>query len=144
MKKTLTFLVVCIFLTVSAFAGKQNLFSIDESHLNSELAELTALENYLADNTATLTSLTEQNHLLVANFSSNSGWRSIAGLAEPPLGVSSFIWGFCLGLPGLAIVYFVAEDPAETKKALWGCIASTVLYSVFYVVWYAAWSAAWM
>ena len=53
---------------------------------------------------------------------------------DPPLGIPSFLWGMCLGLPGLAVVYFVTEDDEETKKALWGCLVSVAVYGVLYVL----------
>ena len=47
----------------------------------------------------------------------------------PPLGIPSFLWGCLLSWVGLLIVYFLTDrDRDESRKALWGCIISTLLY----------------
>jgi len=40
------------------------------------------------------------------------------------------------GIVGIALVYFIAEDAEETKKALMGCVAWTVTWVVFYLVYW--------
>ena len=146
MRTILTFFAATVLFIASVQADSKSIFSLDVEHVYTEMAELTQLENYLHGNEATLSSLVEQNHFLVSNLKTgNYGWHSMVGLAEPPLGISSFLWGFCLGLPGLAVVYFITEDSAETRKALWGCVTSGILIGGFYVLWYALWasSTAW-
>ena len=56
------------------------------------------------------------------------------GQPEKALGIPSFCWGGCCGIAGLAIVYFVTENKDETVKALWGCVASTVIYVAVYFI----------
>jgi hypothetical protein len=52
------------------------------------------------------------------------------------LGIPSFAWGACLGVAGIAIVYFVADDRDETKKALIGCaVVEGGLFVVYVIVW---------
>ena len=146
MKKWITLFAVAMLLIGPAHAESKSMFDIDVNHIYAEMSDLTQLENYLNHNEATLGSLLEQNHHLVSNMKTNSyGFHSMVAMDGPPLGISSFLWGFCLGLPGLAVVYFITEDSGETRKALWGCITSTVLIGGFYVVWYALWasSTAW-
>ena len=62
--------------------------------------------------------------MINVNLSSHSNFSLVYG---PPLGIPSFAWGLCCGLPGLAVVYFVADDKEETKKAFYGCVTSTVV-----------------
>lgn len=146
MRYFISFFVAFILVTGSIQAESKSMFSIDVDHIYTEMTELVQLEDYLNVHDATLSRLVEQNHFLVSNVRTNGyGFHSMVGLAEPPLGISSFLWGFCLGLPGLAVVYFITEDSAETRKALWGCITSTVIVGGFYVLWYALWasSTAW-
>ena len=69
--------------------------------------------------------------------------HSMFGFYEPPLGVPSLLWGFCLGIVGVVIVHLVAEDRAETRKAIIGCAISTALYVVVYVLFWSAWRTAW-
>lgn len=143
MKRALLVFAAVIAVSLAANASSQGLFDIDEARIHAEMSELTELESYLAENDVSFSMLAEEKSFMVSNLSNNS-MHAMLGLASPPLGISSFLWGFCLGLPGLAIVYFVAEDPAETRKALWGCITSSLLYTAFYVVWYAAWSTTYV
>lgn len=57
-----------------------------------------------------------------------------SGQPEKKLGIASFCWGGCYGIAGLAIVYFVTDNKYGAVKALWGCIASTVLYVAVYFI----------
>jgi hypothetical protein len=92
----------------------------------------------------TLADVQSMNTILAANiltgeespFSQESILRRRGG--DAPLGIPSFVWGFCLGVPGIAIVYFVAEDKDETMKALWGCVANTAIGLVVYIIYVVA------
>lgn len=136
MKKTLLLFAVLFCVASSSFASSRDLFSINEEMIYTELADLVALESYVTENDATLSGLVATNSALVANVVTSNGITGMATMGEPPLGIPSFVWGFCLGIPGLAIVYFVAEDSDETKKALWGCVAANVVYVAVYVIWW--------
>lgn len=49
---------------------------------------------------------------------------------EMPL-LGGFWWGCCLGIIGLALVYFITDnDKLEVKNALIGCIISTLVVGV--------------
>lgn len=99
--------------------------SFDEAAFYDEFQEVEALENYLSENDA---SFDEVDASLLTNVSSISILPLAPAVADgPPLGIPSFLWGCILGWVGLLIVYLMADDSAETKKALWGCILSTVL-----------------
>lgn len=137
MKKFVT-MTLAILITSALFANSQEMFKIDETVMNTELQELYQLENFLVGKDLTFSSLADEDYFLSKNIiGTTNGLHTIIGLSEPPLGISSFLWGFCLGIPGIAIVYFVSEDSDETKKALWGCVAGSLLYTVVYVGYYA-------
>lgn len=143
MRKTHILLILIVFAVAQTQAADRSMFNLDEAKIQTELEGLNQLENHLLTSDATLASMTEENHFLLSHVRTGSADLGLLmGLNEPPLGISSFIWGFCLGLPGLAIVYFVADDSAETRKALWGCVAGGLLYTVVYVAWWALWSTA--
>jgi hypothetical protein len=143
MRKLYIVLVLIVFATAQGRAADRSMFQLDEAKIQTELEGLTQLEEYLATSGATLASMTEENHFLLTYVRPGSADLGLLmGLTEPPLGVSSFLWGFCLGLPGIAIVYFVADDKDETRKALWGCVAGSLLYGVLYFGWWALWSAS--
>mgnify|MGYP007051326105 FL=1 len=53
---------------------------------------------------------------------------SLSAVKDMPL-VSGFWWGCCLGVIGLAIVYFVTDhDKDQVRKALFGCLIATLLW----------------
>jgi hypothetical protein len=92
----------------------------------------------------TLTDVQSMNSALTTNvltaeespFSQESILRRRGG--DAPLGIPSFVWGLCLGVPGIAIVYFVSDDKDETMKALWGCVASGVVEIIVYIIYVVA------
>lgn len=131
MKKILflPFLFLCVF---SSYAENSNAdLLINTTEVNSELSKLSALEKYLdAHPGSTLDNLKlENNQLVDANLLSSMAMPS----GNQALGIPSFLWGCAFGVVGLAVVYFVTEDNDETKKALWGCVTSTVAWTALYV-----------
>jgi hypothetical protein len=136
MKKTILLIFSMVMLSsVASFASTNaDLFSFDENAMISQLAEVASIEDYVNNNQG-VTLLDLKSEGLFANqlnlFSSNS---FAALTAESPLGIPPFVWGFCLGVPGIAIVYFVAEDKDMTKKALLGCVVGGAVYTVLYFV----------
>ncbi|MFO7924201.1 MAG: hypothetical protein R6U58_10960 [Bacteroidales bacterium] len=137
MKKAILLFAVLFYLTSSSFAGSKDIFSIDRQAIDTELSDLNELEAHVKSTSATLSGLETAGSPLVSNVTNSNSIMNMSIMGEPPLGISSFIWGFCLGVPGLAIVYFVTEDSDETKKALWGCLAGGAIYVVLYVVYVA-------
>ncbi len=140
MKKILflPFLLLCVF---SSYAENTNAdLLINNTEVSSELSQLSALEKYLeAHPGATLNDLKSENNQLVDANLLNS---MAAGDKNPVIGIPSFLWGCGFGVVGLAIVYFVAEDQAETKKALWGCVVGTAIEAAAYFLLIAASTAA--
>ncbi len=118
----------------------ESVFNLDEDALNNAMQELNELENYLALNEGTsyddlLTSGSE----LIANVSDSSSPMGMAQEGEAPLGIPAFLWGCVLGWVGLLVVYLVTDnDKAQVKKALTGCIVSTLTTAAIYVV-YIVW-----
>lgn len=145
MKKTFQkilsiFLVLCLF-NVQGFASvgmftdafmnadDTEFAAFDEAAFYDEFQEVEALENYLTVNNATYAEVEGINDALLTNVSSSSIIPLAPEVAEGPvLGIPSFLWGCALSWVGLLIVYLMAEDTAETKKALWGCILGTLLW----------------
>jgi hypothetical protein len=148
MKKTLLTSLFALIIAVSCvFAGNADLFSYDQDQLNNEFTELNMLENYVKINEGiTLTSLINENHPLIAGISLSNPFNPAIPFGEPPLGIPSFWWGCCIGVWGIAVVYFVTEDKDETKQALKGCVVGTLIGLVLYVgvyVWILGNAAYW-
>ena len=136
-------LLVILFMSSSIFAAgagpgdppKADPFALDESAVYESVDQLTALEQHLLQNEGTtLADLQEVDHPLIEGLDlGNASDYGMAGIqADGPGGLPSFLWGFCLGAIGILIVWLVTEDNAELKKALWGCVAQTVLSLAVY------------
>jgi|AACY02.2.fsa_nt_gi hypothetical protein len=138
MKKLSIALLALLLSTGLALAGKADLFQLDEAEMETSLAKLESLEQTVkAEKGITYDELKALNSEILVGIS-DQPILSDATQGDPPLGIPSFLWGCVFGVAGLAIVYFVTEDKDETKKALWGCIASSV---VGLILWFAVFGA---
>lgn len=143
MKKLILFasimLVVC---STRAIAGDAQLFDLNEDQINAEFTELNELEKFVTEHEGiTLSQLRESNNALALKLNlSNKGIAGLMMLEDPPLGIPSFIWGFCLGAVGILITYLVSDDSEETKKSLIGCIVGGATWVVVYLIlWLVLW-----
>ncbi|MCF8331079.1 MAG: hypothetical protein K9H84_01360 [Bacteroidales bacterium] len=141
MKKFVLLALTAIFImgTFNAFASsKKDLFEYDEEAVNEEFAELSKLETHVSKTNSTYSMLEVTDNSLIANVSASPDLMNYYRRGKPPLGIPSFVWGFCLSATGIGVVYFVTEDTDETKKALWGCLAGGAVYALAYVA-YVSW-----
>jgi hypothetical protein len=140
MKKIILTLVTGLCMSALSFANNADIFSYDANKINQEMSELQSLEDFVTVNPGvTLSNLQTENSSLVNDLNLISetygGIGSFSG--EPALGIPSFLWGCILGWVGILIVYLVTDqDKAETKKALTGCIVSSLAGCVVGVVYY--------
>jgi hypothetical protein len=117
----------------------QSVTEFDESEIYDAFAEVSDLDQYLAQNNdKTYTEISQENASLVSSVSSTTILPYSASSDELVLGIPSFFWGCVFGWVGLLVVYLVLEDKVQTKKALTGCIVGTLVGVVFYVVVIAA------
>jgi len=143
MKKGLTTLLFIFCMMSISFAGSSDLFQINDDKISDELSSLTLVEEYVnANQGVTYTDLKNSGNILSKILSPELSTPSGIGYAfESPLGIPSFIWGFCLGIPGIVIVYLVSdEDKDETKKALFGCLAGSLAYTACYVIYFVVYT----
>ena len=142
MKKPLVSVFLVLFAGFSLFANDADLFKIDYNAVHSEFAELNQLATMVTANselTYSVLKLTNENLIASLMLVPENALQS--GEKNPVLGIPSFLWGCGLGVVGLLVVYIVSEkDKAETKKAMWGCLASTAVIVVVDIIW---WSAIW-
>lgn len=118
------------------FAADASLFDVNEQELSTEFAQLNELENYVnANEGVTLSTMDASNPLLQNLVIGNTASGIFSSLAEPPLGIPSFLWGFCFNVAGVAVVYFVTEDRDETRKSFIGCAVSGAIYVLWWVFW---------
>ena len=139
MKKIIVILLFVIPFT-SFSSNLSDLFTVDREKIQNELSELTKIESFVKANTVDFNTAYSLNpslfNLTSGTLNTNSTGFMVYG--EPPLGIPSFVWGLCCGFAGIGIVYFITEDGDETKKALYGCVTSTVIGGVLYVAGVAA------
>ena len=135
MKKIFLTLLLAATFCFGANAGNAEVFNLDEQEMVTEFAQLNALEEFVMNNEGiTLSEISAANPLL-ANVGNAADILGILGtLSDPPLGIPSILWGFCFGVVGIAVVYFVSDDREETKKAFIGCAIAGGIYIVFWVV----------
>ena len=142
MKKISILLVMLgLFLVQQSFASAADVFSYDAGKVNSELSALDAVDAFVSQTGATFTGLMQEGNPLVANLSYGTTGAFGIQMLEPVAGIPSFVWGFCGGVLGVALVYFISEDQEETKKAAYGCAASVVVGVGFYFFWWLLWAA---
>ena len=140
MKKLLLVATAAIFLAAQGMATEPELFDFDKAAVNAAMSDLNQVENFVLQNEGMTLSQMEQDGVFErTNLVKIAPLDGASIYGEPPLGIPSFLWGCIFGVVGLAIVYFIAEDAEETKKALYGCIVGTVVSVVLYFVWWAAW-----
>jgi len=137
MRKKIFTLLFAAISTMSFATGNAELFQVDVQELTADFAQLTELESFVnANEGITIDEINIENPLVqnVANASDVLGvLASLRG--DSPLGIPSLVWGLCLSWVGVLIVYFVADDRDETKKAFTGCAINAGVYIIFFVVW---------
>lgn len=113
----------------------------NDSEIYEAFADISTLDQYLQKNEdKTYSDLQKENSSLLAGVSSSTTLPlSSSAPDELALGIPSFLWGCVFGIVGVLVVYLMTdENKAQTKKAFYGCIASTVVGTVLYIVVFAA------
>ena len=125
------------------FANDADLFRVNENQIQKDFSQLNQLENYVESHQGV--SLNEVKNTnpdalgtLAQDTKNLQGLGStLSSLGEAPLGIPSFVWGCVLGWIGILVVYLIAEDKEQTKKAFYGCLVGGVAYLVIYFVYVA-------
>jgi len=139
MKKILLLLLTIPFL---GFSSDSDLFKVDQKKIDSYMINIEEIESLVQQNNNDYLATYDLNPQLFDNSNLNTTLNFSLVYGDPPLGIPSFVWGLCCGVSGLAVVYFVADDKEETKKALYGCATSTVIGSIVYFAAFATAAAA--
>lgn len=106
---------------------KDSDFTFDEAKIKKELKSISKVESIITE--SPITNLDEIKRIELEEGitieKSNSTFTTIKD--ETPLKIPPFVWGCCLSIVGVAIIYFTTDEDKElTKKALWGCLAGGV------------------
>ena len=140
MKKVLLTALLALAFNLGNATENADLFKVDEQEINAEFAQLNELEQFVEANEGLTLSEINTNNPLVQNLNNSSDILGVLSTlrGEPPLGIPSFAWGACFGVPGIAIVYFVSDDRDETKKAFTGCVVVQGVALLIYIVYVVA------
>lgn len=108
----------------------QEVLNFNEDDIYAEFSEIEELAAIIVCSDASYNELATEDLTNLDMVSSASALPlSAESEVGPPLGIPSFLWGCLLSWVGLLIVYFLTDrDKDESRKALWGCLISTLLY----------------
>jgi hypothetical protein len=118
--------------TIAPAVTESQVMTFNEQAVNAEFEKLNKLEQYVATHEGvTIEDVKETELTENLNLDTNVTNAVIAG--DLPLNIPAFWWGCVLGLLGVLAVYLITDkDKEQTKKALYGCLAWTVLWAVYY------------
>jgi hypothetical protein len=136
------FILAALALTFSGqnlMADDLSLFDLDIDKVNTELAQVEELDQYLNENSeATFADLKLQNNALINNVSDQAMMSPAMAKRHRVFGIPSWVWGCVFGVAGVAVVYFISDNKDETKEALWGCVGASVVGIILYFAVFAA------
>ncbi len=140
MKKTIAFLVVFMIPVVLVMAG--NPMDYDVESVESEFSTLNKIEAYVQNHEGAILEELKVSHPgWVAGIASEADFSGSFTMADAlPLDIPAFWWGCVLSLAGVVVVYVLTkEDKEQTKMALYGCLASGVLWGLWVFVFGRLW-----
>lgn len=132
MKTAVKFLFIMLsFVASTAFAANADL-EYKTVEVEDEFAKVNKLEQYLAEHPNMTYEQVKKSKPelledvdLIANTNTN-----LVPTKDMPL-VGGFWWGCCLGVVGLALVYFITDhDKDQVRKAFWGCVIATIIWGI--------------
>ena len=120
--------------TPAPAVAESQVMTFNEQAVNAEFEKLNKLEEFVVANEG-VTIEDVQNTELTQDLKLDTNVTNAVAAGELPLGIPAFWWGCVLGLLGVLAVYLITDkDKDQTKKALYGCLAWTVLWVVYYLV----------
>lgn len=137
-------LIVSLLLLTSfsgAFASPtEEALTFDETAIQEDFDQLNKIEKFVADNQGiTLEELQAENSNLVADVTLSEDTATFATAKDMPI-LGAFWWGCCLGIIGVALVYFITDnDKAQMKNVLIGCVINLILFGGSYGLFGAPW-----
>jgi hypothetical protein len=139
-KLILTFSLIAVIL-ISANASKSDLFTYDQNAVNTELSQLTTLENYVYNNEGvTYSQVLESNSAMA--ITNMNGLSSAFSLGDMDWG--AWAWGFCCWPIGLFTVILNKDKDSNSKISyLIGFGCAVVLGIISNIVSYAAYGSLW-
>jgi hypothetical protein len=143
--KIMAVFMAVIFLQLQVFAGSsfsmssddETIVNFDETEIYASFDQINDLTSYISGNDVTYTDVQNYNSSMVENVSSSAALAmNSTNAGDPPI-VSAFLWGCILNWVGIVIVGITTEwDMSQIWKAVWGCLAETVVIAVIEIIYY--------
>lgn len=133
---TLILAVLFSYFSATATNPTENPFSSGQSEIQQALAPISSLNDIINNQGLTFEQLAllKADEVTSLGLSASASEEGILDADGAPLNIPGFVWGFCLGLIGMLIVYLAMDEGSNRKEqvmnALWGCIAGVVLWSI--------------
>ncbi|MCP9770302.1 hypothetical protein EGI22_20545 [Lacihabitans sp. LS3-19] len=128
MKRAILSLTICLVFT-NLWANENFTNPVSEE----EFSQINKIEAFVEANPqTTLADLKNKDSELIQGIDLMDNTDAVVNSAvkDMPL-LSGFWWGCCLGVVGLALVYFITDkDRDQTRKALIGCLIATLVWGV--------------
>ena len=132
MKTKLSVLLVLLFVSINNVFATDTDLEYKSATVKEEFAKVNKLEAYLTQHpemTYEQVKTAKPELLEGIDLISNTN-TNFAPTKDMPL-VGGFWWGCCLGVVGLALVYFITDhDKDQVRKAFWGCVIASILWGV--------------
>lgn len=100
---------------------------------DKEFEKIQKIEAFVEENPeVTLADLQKSNSELLSNVEllDETSTTTLNAVKDMPL-LGGFWWGCCLGIIGLALVYFITDnDRDQVKKAFIGCLIATLFLGI--------------
>lgn len=128
MKRVILSLIICLMFT-NLWANENFTNPVSEG----EFSQINKIEAFIEANPqTTLAELKNKDSELIQGIELLDNTDAVVNsvVKDMPL-LSGFWWGCCLGVVGLALVYFVTDkDRDQTRKALIGCLIATLVWGI--------------
>jgi hypothetical protein len=136
MKRILLSALISVTCTLLSEASSSYLFTYKADRINQELAKLQLIEDYIKSNPGVTPLRVQSNFSFLIDL--NPDYNMVSNFGEKEndqlMGIPPFLWGLCLSVPGILIVYMMTEDNTQVKGAVWGCLVNGLTLSIGAVV----------
>jgi len=142
MKRLFFVILTVIFDSLQLFAGNSELFSYNSDEAEAVMQDLKHLEQYVESTpNISLSDMLASGNSLVEGISKTCSSLSFMASMQPtenPMGIPSYMWGCCLSLSGVLIVFMLTDEQPdhreEVRKAMKGCIVGAVAPCSLYLI----------
>ena len=133
-KKIISYLVILFLISGKLYAT--DTFELDSKSIDAEFMQLNKVEKMIeSENFITnLDFISEnENNLKLAKIDTKSN-ALIENNSNLPFNLPPVFWGCCMSIFGVLLVATLTNEKIATEKAIYGCIASTIVLLILNVL----------